>query len=275
MNPYGPRILTAVPQTLHAQLQIAKAIRTLAGPDEDELLRQRRTEIVAIRRDLDVLARGVRKLGEELPSLVMAELQSELKKYSPEQPRVPAGNPDGGQWVGENGDTSHDGSRDGIGSARTGVRYAADIPRNASNNSEILSDATPDNMWIPGAQYAAGWEHHFVPWATFDKYTLQPETRQVFVDATSGPLADTRANRWSSEHAAYNKAVDEAFISYLERNNIPADRTERLTPAQAEKFVDEVFYSSDSRIRSFNMRIWSEAFRYWRRSGGRGGGDEE
>jgi hypothetical protein len=83
MNPYGPRILTAVPQTLHAQLEIAEAIRTLAGPDEDELLRQRRGEIAAIRRDLDVLARGVRKLGEELPALVMAELQSELKKYTP------------------------------------------------------------------------------------------------------------------------------------------------------------------------------------------------
>jgi hypothetical protein len=99
MNPYGPRILTAVPQTLHTQLEIAKAIRTLAGPDEDELLRQRRTEIAAIRRDLDVLARGVRKLAEELPALVMAELQSELKKYSPGQPRVPKGNHGGGQWT--------------------------------------------------------------------------------------------------------------------------------------------------------------------------------
>jgi hypothetical protein len=275
MKPSLPRIETSVPRLPHVQLDIAKAIRTLASPNEDEPQRWRRAEIAAIRLELDALVRDVRKIGEEMPALVMAELRSDLKKYSPDQPRVPKGSPDGGQWVGGNGDASHDGSRDGIGSARTGVRYAADIPRNASNNSEILSDATPDNMWIPGAQYAAGWEHHFVPWATFDKYTLQPETRQVFVGATSGPLADTRANRWSSEHAAYNKAVDEAFISYLERNNIPADRTERLTPAQAEKFVDEVFYSSDSRIRSFNMRIWSEAFRYWRRSGGRGGGDEE
>jgi hypothetical protein len=56
------------------------------------LLRQRRAEIAAIRRDLDVLAREIRKLGEELPALVMAELQAELKKYSPDQPRVPAGN---------------------------------------------------------------------------------------------------------------------------------------------------------------------------------------
>jgi hypothetical protein len=99
MNPYRPYRLSAVPRTLHTQLEIAKAIRTLAGPDEDELLRQRRAEIAAIRRDLDALKRGVRKLGEELPAPVMAELQSELKKYNPDQPRVQAGNRDGGQWT--------------------------------------------------------------------------------------------------------------------------------------------------------------------------------
>jgi hypothetical protein len=81
MNPHGPRILTAVPDTLHTQLEIAKAIRTLAEPDQDELLRQRRAEIAAIRRDLELLAA--------------------LKKYSPDQPRVPEGNSKGGQWTAE------------------------------------------------------------------------------------------------------------------------------------------------------------------------------
>ena len=42
MKPPLPRIESAVPRALHAQLEIANAIRTLAGPDEDELLRQRR-----------------------------------------------------------------------------------------------------------------------------------------------------------------------------------------------------------------------------------------
>jgi len=169
--------------------------------------------------------------------------------YNPDEPRVPAGNPDGGQWTKED---------------ETG----------SSDDSGVISDVTPDNTWMPGAQYAAGWEHHFVPWGTFNKYELQPETRQVFIDATSGPLADTRANRWSPEHAAYNEAVDEAFISFLERNNIPLDQTEQLTPAQADEFIDEVFYSRDPVIRNFNRRIWSEAFRYWRRSQGRGGDEE-
>ena len=131
MNPHGPRILTAVPRTLHTQLEIAKAIRTPVGPD-DELLRQRRTEIAAIRRDLDVLARGVRELAEELPALVMAELQSEPKKYSPDQPRVPAGNLDGGQWTREDADV-----------AAANLRVVADSARDSSPPSESTSATAP------------------------------------------------------------------------------------------------------------------------------------
>ncbi|MDC7787597.1 hypothetical protein PQJ75_24375 [Rhodoplanes sp. TEM] len=51
--------------------------------------------------------------------------------FDPNQPRVPAGNPDGGRWT----------SGGGGGPA-------------AGDDSQILSDATPDNEWIPGAQYA-------------------------------------------------------------------------------------------------------------------------
>jgi hypothetical protein len=127
MNPYRPYRLSAVPRTLHTQLEIAKAIRTLAGPDDDELLRQRRDEIAALRRDLAALARGVRKLAEELPALVMAELLSELRKYSPDQPRVSAGNPDGGQWRsgdesgGPSASSSHADAKSGGGQRTSGA----------------------------------------------------------------------------------------------------------------------------------------------------------
>ncbi len=49
------------------------------------------------------------------------------RKYSADQPRVPAGNPDGGRWTSGGG----------------GV-----------NDPRVISDATPDNEAIPGAQYA-------------------------------------------------------------------------------------------------------------------------
>jgi hypothetical protein len=55
------------------------------------------------------------------------------RKYSPDQPRVPAGNPGAGQWT--NGGTSGGAGR---------------------NDPRVVSDATPDNEWKPGAQYAAG-----------------------------------------------------------------------------------------------------------------------
>ena len=48
------------------------------------------------------------------------------RKYNPDQPRVPAGSSDGGQWTSGEGGTG---------------------------GGEVLSDATPDG-WKPGAQYA-------------------------------------------------------------------------------------------------------------------------
>jgi hypothetical protein len=53
--------------------------------------------------------------------------------FNPGQPRVPAGNPDGGQWI-------------GVGGGGEGLGF--DDPR-------ILSDAAPDDEWKPGAQYAS------------------------------------------------------------------------------------------------------------------------
>jgi hypothetical protein len=60
------------------------------------------------------------------------------KRYNPAPPRVPAGHPDGGQW------TTEDSSS------------ATNAPsRQVLSEHQVLSDATPDNPWKPGAQYAA------------------------------------------------------------------------------------------------------------------------
>jgi hypothetical protein len=137
MKPPLPRTLSAVPHTLHVQLEIAKAIRMLAGPDEDELLRQRRAELAAIRHDLEALSRDIRKAGEEWLVRAKAELRSALKKYSPDQPRVSAGNPDGGQW------TTADG---GSGSPSSSSGATVDEPghprRYAARDTGTLTDET-------------------------------------------------------------------------------------------------------------------------------------
>ncbi|WP_147292604.1 hypothetical protein [Undibacter mobilis] len=79
----------------------------------EEILQMRR-EITAIRGDL------ARTIGEH-----------HARKYRPDQPRVPAGRREGGQWM-------------------------SDVGGGGINDSRVISDATPDNDWIPGAQYAAG-----------------------------------------------------------------------------------------------------------------------
>ena len=136
MKPPLPRTLSAVPQTLQTQLEIAKAIRTLAGPDQDELLRQRRAELAAIRRELEALPGEIRKAGEECLALAKAELQAALKKYSPDQPRVSAGNRDGGQWT--------SGSKAGGESPGAPVRYASlENPPTGTRTDAMGSSGTP------------------------------------------------------------------------------------------------------------------------------------
>jgi hypothetical protein len=155
MKPSLPRTLSAVPQTLHVQLEIAKAIRTLAGPDEDELLRQRRAEIAAIRRDFELLAADIRKAFEEAGAMAKAELRAALKKYSPDQLRVPAGNSKGGQWTTEDdGETSAEAEGDeesrgpAPGSSAPRARYAS---LEAAPDGK-LSDAPPPGVRVAGAE---------------------------------------------------------------------------------------------------------------------------
>ena len=78
-------------------------------------------EVLQMRRDLDALR----------ADLIRTVRAYYARKYSPDQPRVPAGSREGGQWTG--------------GEGGGGI-----------NDSRVISDATPDNDWKPGAQYAAG-----------------------------------------------------------------------------------------------------------------------
>ena len=90
----------------------------------------RRQELVAqeeFERELLELRWLVKKLKLE------HELWLFEQKYSPSQPRVPAGNSDGGQWT--------------SGANAVGDAAAAD------SSNEILSDETPDSI-RPGSQYA-------------------------------------------------------------------------------------------------------------------------
>lgn len=129
MTPYKSHLATAVPEIFELRLEIMKAIRVFAAQEDDERLRQRRAELASARHELGEIALALHDLRRECDP----RLRSYVMKYSPDQPRVPAGNSDGGQWTSEGGSDS-------------------------SYDSPVISDATPDNMWIPGAQYAGGIE---------------------------------------------------------------------------------------------------------------------
>jgi hypothetical protein len=158
MKPPLPHSESAVPRTPHAQLEIAKAMRTLMAPDDDEPLRRRRAEVAAIRGELETLKRDLQKAGEECLALAKAELRAALaRKYNPDQPRVPAGNRDGGQWTDGTGEVSPN-RRQGARYAGTAVEIDAsaltgidNIDETTKRLAQILAASVDEVGHVPGA----------------------------------------------------------------------------------------------------------------------------
>jgi hypothetical protein len=168
---------------------------------------------------------------------VKAELLARKAGFDPSQPRVPAGNFDGGQWTSEG----------------TGGSDHAD----ATEFSAIRR--------APGFTKPRG--HHYVGREVFTGLPLSNEARQVFMNATTGRLRAKR-HGWSKEHAQYNKAVGESLEEFLKGRNISV---EQMTGDQAREFVDAVKRSTDPRIRNFNLRISRQELIYYLRYGVRRG----
>jgi hypothetical protein len=192
-----------------------------------------------------------RVIQEQLQGLSIAELmrggkQGDLsdhdgRAYDSNQPRVPAGNSDGGQWT-----------------SRPGGGGAARI-----NDPRVLSDATPDNHWIVGADYAAV-GHHYDPKALWRNLPLRSDTREVLDRAVSGPLGATLHNpitgetfrhQWDKEHQQYNQAVGELFKMYVEGLHSNGITIEKMTPDHAREFLRSIFRSQDPRIRVYLDKI--------------------
>ena len=70
------------------------------------------------------------------PGSELAKLSEEIeRKYRPDQPRMPAGVREGGQWTSD-----------------AGTNTGGDV--SGRNDPRVLSDANPENDAVPGAQYA-------------------------------------------------------------------------------------------------------------------------
>jgi hypothetical protein len=193
-----------------------------------------------------------RAIQERLEGLSIAELMRGVKEgepsgrgehgYDPNQPRVPAGHPDGGQWTNE-------------ATPDAGERI---------NDPRVLSDATPDNHWIVGADYAAV-GHHYTPRQLFRRLGLPLKTRLAFEQAVSGPLGlrildpitkkIMAQHRWDRAHRDYNRAVGELFMLHLDGLQSRGIHPGQMTPAHAEEFRKLIFRSQDPRIRDYLDKI--------------------
>jgi hypothetical protein len=166
--------------------------------------------------------------------------------FDPNQPRVPAGNRDGGQWTeGGGGD------------------------RQISQGGSTEFSAVRRNR-------AGG--HHYVPRAIYKDKPLSADTRKVFDDATTGPIrlratsedGLLRGHFWDGPqgaHGQYSEAVDSLLKNYMNENGIA---WETMTAEQARSFLDKVHRSQNPRIRDYigSIRLLQRLYRF--RVGGRG-----
>ena len=135
----------------------------------------------------------------------------------------------------------------------------------AQNETRIISDATPDNDWIPGAQYA-GVGHHYVPQAIYGKLPLPRETQKVFEKATTGQLPIHGWHQYDKLHREYEDAVRALMDSFMH-----SIKAEQMTPDHARSVLKAVTDSPDPRIRAYHeMLRRMRMFRWLRSGGGRG-----
>jgi hypothetical protein len=171
---------------------------------------------------------------EPLPaSFAPSSLATLRAKYDPSQPRVPAGNSDGGQWTDAGG---------GYG---------------ASEADE------GDQELLPASAIPIGWKpdgHHFMVQSIFRKWNLKPETLKVFEEAKTGKLY-APGHLFDAPHRQYNEAIRALSDDFLVRNSLTG-RTHEMTPDQARALLKEIRESRDVRIWNYNRMILMRELRY-------------
>ena len=181
---------------------------------------------LALKLRLRALAGIVRNESRETRELEasIARLRSvidELKaNFDPNQPRVPAGNSDGGQWTDVGGSSEN---------LRTG-RSAAKGPANRGRSKWRGYTLRPGK--IPGS---SGVGHHYFPQTLLAKIRFRPETRKVLEKETVGPTIPK--HEYSQDHHIYNELLAERVIEYSTRNRV---RPEDWTPEHAKEFLAEI-----------------------------------
>jgi hypothetical protein len=149
------------------------------------------------------------------PASELARLSEQIeRKYRPDQPRVPAGVAEGGQWTGTLDPSSESGE-------------VQDLSARAKG-------------------------HHHIAKAVYEKLPLQPETKKVFSEATTGPLADPKSNYYDRAHRDYNDAVRQELNKFMNEKGVSP---EQMTPDQAREFVIRILESRNPTIETLRNRM--------------------
>ena len=127
-----------MPQTLAKRLEIIQGIRILFGRDDNEL--RRGDGITVVHRDLEEIAPAIHGLWRASDD----GLRSYVIKYDPAQPRVPPDQPGGRRWT----------TDDAAAASVLDATGRTDSQPGGVDAAQVISDAAPDNLWLPHAQYA-------------------------------------------------------------------------------------------------------------------------
>jgi hypothetical protein len=144
-------------------------------------------------------------------SFAPSSLATLLAKYDPNQPRVPGGNPDGGQWTSGGGNAG-----------------------SALNDSRVLSDANPEDEWDPNAQYANLRRGNLVYRLPNGKFVIVPPAQAARLQAAQNQ-ADTltrevreRDPNWRPETIVTSMTVEGEITRYESRAEQARNRLEEI-----------------------------------------------
>jgi len=217
---------------LKRQREAAEAAKEKARAAEDAAfdawIENERRWIAAMRAEVDELkaARARQRLEEA--------------KYSPDQPRVPAGNPRGGRWTNRNeGENSGSfGNRNAANAVTSGEDAgssgtAENSNRGGINDPRVISDADPESP-KPGEQYAQAGGRRGGIFVRFNGRTIEVSPRQAAelqaVQARAdGAIARVRElePNWKPTPSAY-ESVDGLIRKYRADAQQAQDRASEL-----------------------------------------------
>jgi hypothetical protein len=168
--------------------------------------------------------------------------------FNPDQPRVPRGHPDGGQWT----------RAGGGGGVPPLNAHESDDGSDGNDRTEFGAARRQPKFTRPRG-------HHPVPRAVFQKRPFPPDTKKVFEETTTGRLRVPHT--WSRAHDIYNQAVGELLDSFLAEKSLTPETTR---PPHAREFIDVVRRSTDPRIRNFTLNLMRREIMHIMRVGPRG-----